>query len=196
MIKRFCVYDTATGVVKYTGICNEEDVSNHEDTLLEGESLLEISGLPEADLQTQCYKVTSLGITVAEKVTSRPFFNMTLDLRKSIKKDELKTTRSDKEASSFTWDGSAFDCDPVSQSRIQGAVQLATLSISSSTQFSIDWTLADNSVRTLSASDMVQVGVAMGQHIISTHAVYRSLKADIEAATTAEQINAITWPNN
>jgi hypothetical protein len=45
--------------------------------------------------------------------------------------------------------------------------------------FSIDWTLADNTVRTLSQADMVNVGLAMGQHIQTQFSKARSLRSQI-----------------
>lgn len=107
---------------------------------------------------------------------------------------EIKAARSAAEFGGFTWDGSVFDSDPTSQSRIQGASQLATLAIMNSQPFSIDWTLADNTVRTLSAADMLAAGMAMGEHINAQHAHARLLRAAIEAAVSVAEVAVIVWP--
>lgn len=106
----------------------------------------------------------------------------------------IKSAREAAEFGGFTWDGSTFDSDRESQSRIQGAAQLATLAMLSSQQFSVDWTLADNTVRTLSGADMLAVGQQMGVHIMTTHATGRALRDATEAATTSEELGTITWP--
>ncbi len=106
----------------------------------------------------------------------------------------IKRARDAAEFGGFTWDGSIFDSDEKSQSRIQGAAQLATLAALASQAFSVDWTLADNSVRTLTGAQMLEVGTAMGVHIMTTHATGRSLRDSIEATTTTEALELITWP--
>jgi hypothetical protein len=101
----------------------------------------------------------------------------------------MKALRSQKEAAGFTWDGSVFDSDQVSQSRIMGAVQLAVMSPG----FEIPWTLQDNTVRTLSASDMMAVGAALGGHVSAIFARAQELRVEIYAATTIAAVEAITW---
>ena len=103
----------------------------------------------------------------------------------------IKAARDAAEFGGFTWDGSTFDSDLTSQSRIQGAVQLAGLDPAN---FSLDWTLADNSVRTLSAAQMTAVGAALGVHVAAQHALGRTLRSQIEAATTAAEVDAVAWP--
>lgn len=103
----------------------------------------------------------------------------------------IKAARDAAEFGGFTWDGSVFDSDLISQSRIQGATQLAGLAPMT---FSLDWTLADNSVRTLNAMQMIAVGEALGAHVATQHSIGRSLRAAIEAATSAAELDAIAWP--
>lgn len=103
----------------------------------------------------------------------------------------IKAARDAAEFGGFTWDGSTFDSDLISQSRIQGATQLAGLAPMT---FSLDWTLADNSVRTLNALQMIAVGEALGGHVATQHAIGRGLRAAIEAATTPAEVDAVAWP--
>lgn len=114
----------------------------------------------------------------------------TLDERKAEKWEEIKAAREAAEFGGFTWDGSTFDSDELSQQRIAGAVQFANLN---PTGFVIDWTLADNTVRTLNAQEMTAVGVAMGQHVNAQHAKARLLRQQIEAATTEAELDVIVW---
>lgn len=113
---------------------------------------------------------------------------------RAAKWNEIKQARDAAEFGGFTWDGSRFDSDSESQSRIQGAAQLATLAQLASQTFSVDWTLQDNTVRTLSGADMIAAGTAMGQHIMAVHAIGRVLRAQIEEATTLGEVEAVQWP--
>lgn len=113
----------------------------------------------------------------------------TLAELKAAKWAEIKAARDRVEFGGFIWDGSRFDSDRASQMRIQGAAQLAQLT----PDFTIDWTLEDNTVRTLDATQMLAVGMTMGNHVNAAHVHARDLREQIEAATTAEAVEAITW---
>ena len=113
----------------------------------------------------------------------------TLSDLQAAKCAQIKRDRDEAEFGGFTWDGSPFDSDAISQSRIHGALQLAALI----PDFSIDWTLADNTVRALSGSELAAVGVALGLHVGTQHAKARVLRAQIEAATTVAEVDAVVW---
>lgn len=113
---------------------------------------------------------------------------------KARKWSELKLERDRREYSGFVWDGSGFDSDTISQSRIQGAIQLAILAQQSNQPFSINWTLADNSTRVLNGAEMIQVGMALAQHVQALHETARILRAQVDAASTIEQLQSVAWP--
>lgn len=106
----------------------------------------------------------------------------------------IKSARESVEFGPFAWGGQTFDGDSESQRRIQGAAQLATLAQATGQPFSIDWTLADNTQATLTAAEMIGVGVALGQHVNGAHGIARTLRTQIDAATTPEELEAIQWP--
>lgn len=106
----------------------------------------------------------------------------------------IKSARESVEFGSFALGGNVFDGDSESQRRIQGAAQLATLAQATGQPFSIDWTLADNTQVTLTAAEMIGVGVALGQHINEAHGIARALRTQIDAANTPEELEAIQWP--
>jgi hypothetical protein len=101
----------------------------------------------------------------------------------------IKQARSAAEYAGFTWDGSTFDSDTLSQNRITGAVTLAQLSPG----FTINWTLADNSTRTLNQADMIATGVALGVHVQTQFAKAQGLRLQIDAASTPGQVAAVVW---
>ena len=117
-----------------------------------------------------------------------------LEKAKSNKLQELKTTRDQKESGGFIWGSSVFDSDPMSQIRIQGSVSLAQMAVNLEQPFSIAWTLQDNTTRTLSAAEMTQVGLSLANHVATIHETYRSLKNQINTATTIQDIASIIWP--
>lgn len=108
----------------------------------------------------------------------------------------IKAERELAEFGPLTWDGSTFDANPQAQARIQGAAQLAALALQAGTPLQQDWTLADNTVRTLSAQQLLDLGRALGEQIGAAHATARGLRAAIEAAQTVDEISAVVWPES
>lgn len=108
---------------------------------------------------------------------------------KDLQWKQIKQARTQAEYTGFTWEGSTFDSDAVSQSRITGAVTLAQMSAS----FEIDWILADNSVRTLNQVEMLQVGAALGNHVAEQFSKGVILRNAIDAATSKEEVESILW---
>ncbi len=108
---------------------------------------------------------------------------------KAEKWRNIKANRDAAEHGGFTWDGSVFDSDVLSQQRITGAVTLAQMSPA----FTTVWTLKDNSTRTLSAADMFAVGVALGTHVSTQFLQGQLLRAQIDEAATAQEVEAIHW---
>lgn len=113
----------------------------------------------------------------------------TLEQMQALAWENMKSLRSQKEAAGFSWDGSVFDSDQVSQSRITGAVLLAMMN----PNFETTWILRDNSTRTLSASDILAVGAALGAHIAPIFPRSQELRLEIYAAATIAAVEAITW---
>jgi len=110
-----------------------------------------------------------------------------------VKLDQWAVVKAARDAainSSFTWDGSAFDSDETSQRQIQGAVAAAALVGSS---FSVQWTLKDNTTRTLSYDDVVSVGRALFAWVQTNFDRGVDLREQINAATSAEAVKAIGW---
>jgi hypothetical protein len=111
------------------------------------------------------------------------------ELHRQQKWAEIKSARTAEEFSTFSWGGYTFQCDEVSQRRLQGAVQLAAIN----PDMSLDWTLADNSVQTFMAEEYVQIGQALANHVSECHERGRILRQEIAAAATQEDLEAISW---
>ncbi len=104
---------------------------------------------------------------------------------------KAKDARDSKEFGQFSWNGRIFDGDREAQRRLNLAVLAAQQAIAQGSPWSIDWTLADNSVITLSASDMVGVVAALGQNIDAAHEEARAKRALIGSASTKEELDLI-----
>jgi hypothetical protein len=116
-------------------------------------------------------------------------WSLDLSLAKDARWAQIKSDRFIDEFGSFKWNGYIFQCDEVSQRRIQGAVQLAMMS----ENFTIDWTLLDNTVITLTAQEMIEVGQHLAAHVNACHVKSRQLRTQIDAAESIDAINLIEW---
>lgn len=106
----------------------------------------------------------------------------------------IKRDRDLAEFGLLVWDGSTFNADPQSQARIQGAALLAAQAVQRGEQLRREWTLADNSVRSLDAEELLALGRALGEQVDSAHATARALRAAIDTAQTVGEVDAVAWP--
>lgn len=114
----------------------------------------------------------------------------TLDEARAKAWERIKSARDVAEASDFTCAGLIYQAD---KARISGAALAALMAQVAGAPYSIDWTLSDNSVTTLSAAQMSAVGVALMEHVDSAFSIARGLRVLIDAASAAE-LPSITWP--
>jgi len=108
----------------------------------------------------------------------------TLDEIRIQKWNEIKATRETTEYGGFLFLEEIFDSDIASQSRIIAASDL---------DISVDWTLQDNSVVTLTAEQMKALKIALAQHVSSCHERSRIARQKIYEAETFEEINIIEF---
>lgn len=86
-----------------------------------------------------------------------------------------------------------FDATEKARKDITDAVLLVQAMASINSSFSIDFTLANNQVVNLSISDMIEVGLALGERTQAIHHWSRVVRVQIQEATTAQELDAITW---
>ena len=106
--------------------------------------------------------------------------------------DRIAAMRAAREAaiaSPFTWDGSSFDADQVSQTRLLGLF-IASQAPAWPGQL---WRLANNDWRLLDASDMADVWAALQAHLAEHFTTFATREAAINAAATLAAVDAITW---
>lgn len=103
----------------------------------------------------------------------------------------LRARRESQERAGFVWGGSTFDSDDKAQMRIMGlAVAASAPAFEPAT-----WRLADNTWRTLSASDALAVWGALQAHIRTQFETFAAREAMVNAAATVAEVDAITWEN-
>lgn len=106
----------------------------------------------------------------------------------------IKSSRNNALVAPLTTVYGVFDADLYSQKNITDAIaMLQTLSDAGYPQ-SVEYTLYDNTVASLSTVQMIEVGLSLGQRTQQIYATARALRAAIDAATTISEIEAITWP--
>ena len=187
MNTKFTAYEKSTGRVFYSGTAAEVSMLRNL-----------ITEVHEGESHTDGYFEGGVHPAVPLRPSEAHTFNWqtkqwedprTLQDFKEIQWTLIKQARSQAEYAGFTWDGSVFDSDAISQNRITGAVTLAMLS----PEFTIGWVLADNTVRSLNQTDMMQVGAALGQHVALQFNKAVLLRNAIELATSAEEVLSIQW---
>ena len=118
-----------------------------------------------------------------------------LEELKLIKREEINQARDAAEQGGFEYLGKTFDSDQVSCQRISTAAQAMSL-MPASDENKITWTCQDNSTIELTAQELVGLVVALAQHSNTCHEKATALKAKIEAAQPAEELENITWEDN
>lgn len=115
-----------------------------------------------------------------------------LDSLKASARHRINTIRDQYELSVFEFNGVAVDCDPNSRQRIADAcVSIQTAIAAGMDMPVIVWTCADNSQLALTASELLQMQVALTQHMQQCHSWAADLKNKIDMAKTEAGINKV-----
>ena len=111
----------------------------------------------------------------------------TLEDLRGRKLDELAALRWEKETGGTLFNGMAVATDAVSQTKYIGAVVGAQIDPDAV----INWKMADGTFVALDAQAITAVAMAVRAHVQACFDNEAELKAQIEAATTAEEIAAV-----
>jgi hypothetical protein len=113
-----------------------------------------------------------------------------LEELKLIKREEINQARDAAEQGGFEYLGKTFDSDPISCQRISTAAQAIALA---SDDTAIVWTTQDNTTIELNKTQLAGMVVALAEWSNTCHQKATTLKAQIDAAETAEELEKITW---
>ena len=103
---------------------------------------------------------------------------------------ELKRQRDSKEVEPIEYNGHVFDYDDKARDRINAAIIALSLQGEGA---SIDWTTADNQDVKVTANDLRMVIAAVAVRSNKLHTAYRAAKENVEAATTATEVEAVAF---
>ncbi|MDN8150548.1 DUF4376 domain-containing protein [Acinetobacter baumannii] len=110
--------------------------------------------------------------------------NRSLDDMKRHKWDHIKQQRDQFEYGGFEFENNLFDSDSNSQLRIATAAVLGV---------SVEWTLKDNKVVSLRPDQLNNLKNTLALHISSAHERGRIARLKIEASSTVEEIELVTF---
>ena len=110
----------------------------------------------------------------------------------------IKSRRDSLEQAGFPYMGHPIDSDPVSVQRIAIAVQAAQAAAAAGQPFEIGWRCKDDHTLTLDVAGMMGMAVALATYANGLHLHARTLKDQVSAATTVDELAAIDieagWP--
>lgn len=114
-----------------------------------------------------------------------------LDEVKAIKIAELKNERTMREEAPVEYGGKLWDFDSKARDRITAAVTALEVGGVES----IEWTAHDDTSARLTALDLKGIVAAAALRGDALHKKYRELRDAANAAESAGEVNAVTWPN-
>lgn len=133
--------------------------------------------------------LNSIDVLLANK-EKREYVAPTLDELKTQKLTELKTIRDKAEVEPIEYNGHSFDYDSKARERINAAIIALELQGEGAT---IDWTTADNADTPVTATDLKMIIAAVAVRSNKLHTAYRIAKEKVEEATTAAEVEAVTF---
>lgn len=111
-----------------------------------------------------------------------------LEVIKQLKITELKYQRDKAEVEPIPYNGNTYDYDSKARDRISAAIIALDLQGAGA---DIAWTTADNQDVSVTAADLRAIVAAVAVRSNALHIKYRSLKAQVEAAGNADEVNAV-----
>ena len=113
-----------------------------------------------------------------------------LEELKADKINELKIIRDTEEVKPIEYNGNLYDYDEKARDRINAAI----IALESQGEgASIDWTTADNADTPVTATDLKMIIAAVAVRSNKLHTAYRIAKEKVEAATTAADVEDVTF---
>lgn len=129
--------------------------------------------------------LTELGVTVTHE--EEPLENV-----KQRKIMELKRQRDAAEVEPVEYGGHLYDYDSKARDRIAAAIIALDVQGEGT---SISWTTADNEDAVVTAQDLRMIIASVAARSNKLHTAYRTAKAQVEAAGTADEVEAVTMNN-
>lgn len=113
-----------------------------------------------------------------------------LEVLRQRKIAELKYQRDIAEVQPIEYNGNLYDYDEKARDRISAAIIALELQ---GADASIDWTTATNADVKVTANDLKMIIAAVAVRSNALHTAYRAAKEKVEAATTAAEVEDVTF---
>lgn len=127
--------------------------------------------------------LAGLGVTVV-------YEEEPLEVLRQRKIAELKYQRDTAEVQPIEYNGNLYDYDEKARDRINVAIIALELQGEGAT---IEWTTADNADTPVTANDLKMIIAAVAVRSNKLHTAYRIAKEKVEEATTAADVEAVTF---
>ena len=150
-------------------------------------------GVPSPFPKYEVLRYLKEGFVVLEDDEETPDEPQSLEEHKVFKRTLLNRERDTEEANGFTYMDKLLDSDERSVLRITTAALSAQLALSQGQPFELVWTAKDNSVLVLDALQTVTMPLYLALHGKALHEKCKTLKDQVDAATTIEEVEAISW---
>lgn len=162
--------------------CDSEP--NHDDLLTRKEVAVEMSAV---------YSIADITLGDGEIIQNLPCVP-SIDKEKDAKWEKIKAIRDQKEREPLAYLDKIFDFDSLSSERLTWLIDAARTAITFDSPFAVNWTCYDNTVIELSSEQIIGIPLAVAQRSDGLHQIARSLREQIEEATTEEELAIIVWP--
>lgn len=138
------------------------------------------------------------GIFIPLSITDEALKELEVDVKheeeslESVKEHKiltLKIQRDNLEVEPIAYNGHSYDYDSKARDRISAAIIALELQGEGAT---IEWTTADNDDAVVTAQDLRMIIASVAARSNKLHTAYRAAKAQVEAASTAEEVEAVT----
>ena len=196
MIVRAAIYDLTTGRILRTIECPADFIARQAGP---GESFLEVTtGVDD----TSHYIADGAPVPIPARPGNHHTFDYTakqwIDPRtlndlKLAKWAEIKRHRDTAEFATFTYNGMEFDGDLDAQRRLTAYISISKSAIAAGQPFAAEFILANNQVVMLTAQNFLGIELAKVQAVAAAFAHATALREQIEAATTAAELDALVW---
>lgn len=116
---------------------------------------------------------------------------MTLEEARESKRQQINSKRDNLEQGGFPYLDKIIDSNPVSVQRMSVAALTAQMALATGQPYIIRWTTQDNSIIELDAHGVLGMPVALAVYGNELHEIAKTLKEQLDAATTIEEIKAV-----
>ncbi|WP_186071758.1 DUF4376 domain-containing protein [Burkholderia gladioli] len=113
---------------------------------------------------------------------------------KAAKVAAINAERDQRQGAPFSFNGKEFGADAASISRITSAASLAALARAAGSAYSVDLPAVDGADVTLDADGVTALAGALTAAVSAVFDTARKLKAEIDAASSVAELDAIAWP--